>query len=128
MYSLETLVKDIGASSAAIMVPNTAEKYLYCFDSYNMPTEWVEIKNSFDKYSSYGNVHVYKTGNPKITNSLKIPFHGHYIESVMIVPIKQKDKVIGTLELIHSSLNKTFNKSDLQKAVDFSNKIEIKPV
>jgi transcriptional regulator with GAF, ATPase, and Fis domain len=126
MVTLESLVKDIGASSAAIMTANLTKRHLYCYDSYNMPVEWTKIKNPFDNYTAYGNVHVYKTGTHIIKNDYKAEFHKYYIEAVMIIPIKRGNRTIGTLELIHRRKKKAFSESDLQKAEEFAKKIEIK--
>lgn len=89
-----------------------------------MPLEWVAIKNPFDEKIRGGNVQVYKTGEPAVTNHLKRTLKGYYIESVMIVPIKRNNSTIAMLEIIHSD-NKTFSDDDLRKAVGFAKKIEI---
>lgn len=122
---LDSLVKQIGADSAAIMIPNIAEQYLLCHDSFNMPKVWVDIRNSFDENIKGGNVEVYKTGTAAITNNLRITLKGHFIESVMIVPIKEKGKTVAVLEVIHDKKGKEFNNQDLQKALEFTSQIEI---
>lgn len=123
---LEPIVKEIGADSAALMVPNIKEKYNYCYTSYNMPREWVEIKNSFDEKVPGGNVEVYKTGKPAITNRLSKELEGHYIESVMAVPVIRKGKTVSVLELVHTKKGKTFSRQDLALAQSFTQRIEIK--
>lgn len=125
--SLESIAKDIRADSAAIMVPNLAEGYLFCYDSFNMPQEWIEIKNSFKEKTHGGNVEVYKTGKPAISNHLQARLKGYGIESVMIVPIKRRRKTIATLELVHSKEDKVFTDSDLHEAEYCAKKIKIRP-
>ena len=53
---LEVIANELGADSVAIMVPNDAERHLDCFDSYNMPPEWIAIKNPYDEQVPSGNV------------------------------------------------------------------------
>lgn len=126
MISLRNIVNDLGATSAAIMTPNSNGQHLYCYGSYNMPSEWIALINQFDTYTNVGNVHVYKTGRPVINNGFSNDFHGHYIESVLIVPIKKEDTTIATLEVIQSQKGKSFTEEDLVKAEGFSKQIEIK--
>lgn len=125
MNSLETLVNSLNCSSAAIMKPNLKAKYLYCFESYNMPTKWILIKNKLNDESKHGNVYVYKTCKYSIENNIKIKIKGKYVESVLIVPIVKDDSIFGTLELIHSEKHRAFTKSDLIKAVNFTKHLDI---
>jgi transcriptional regulator with GAF, ATPase, and Fis domain len=125
MVSLAEIITELGADSAAIMAPNDSGQHMYCYDSVNMPPEWVAIKNPYDEYTNKGNVYVFKSGSPVINNGFSDVFHGHYIESVLIVPIMDGEKVAGTLELIHSEKGKSFSESDLQKAKEFSGQIVI---
>jgi hypothetical protein len=126
--SLKQIVEAVGADSAAIMVPNVTAKHTYCYDSYNMPQVWVNVKNSFDEKVSGGNVEVYKTGVPAITNHLQKMLEGHLIESVMIVPVKQAGKTIAMLELIHDKHNKIFSEEDLQKALKLAQALNLNSV
>lgn len=118
------MVEEIGADSAAIMVPNVAEGYLFCYDSFNMPREWIDIKNLLSEKVPGGNVEVYKTGKSATTNHLRKMLKGFYIESVMITPIKRGEKTIAMLELIHDKDNKVFSEQDLQKAEAFTKELE----
>jgi hypothetical protein len=127
LYSLEEIVKKIGANSAAIMVPDSAKRYLFCYDSFNMPQAWIDIKNSFDEKVPGGNVEVYKSGRPAITNHLKTMLKGYYIESVMITPIKQDGRTIAVLEIIHNKEEKAFTEADQWAGDEYASKIEIKP-
>lgn len=120
---LESIVKKLGADSAALMVPNVKEGYSYCYQSFNMPREWVAVKNSFDETVPGGNVEVYKTGKPAITNHLSKKLEGHYIESVLIVPIVRNNAVLATLELVHTTKGKTFSQQDLAVAQEFSSQL-----
>lgn len=120
MISLEAIVKQVNADSAAIMIPDVKEQYNYCYDSYNMPPEWVAIKNSFDENVPGGNVEVYKTGKPSITNHLNEPLEGHHIESVMIVPVVRNNKIIAVLELVRSQNKDKFTEDELAHAQKFS--------
>ncbi len=124
--SLQTIIEEIGADSAAIMVPNVKEGHLFCFDSVNMPQEWIDIKNRLSEKVVGGNVEVYKSGKPAITNHHRIMLKGFYIESVMITPIKRGEKTVATLELIHDKDNKVFIEKDLHKAKSFAKKLEIR--
>ncbi len=123
---IQNIVNELGATSGAIMAPNKAKQLLYCYDSYNMPPEWVEIKNPFNNHTNVGNVYVYKTGQPVINNGFSDMFHGHYIESVLIVPIQKNGITLGTLEVIHSEKDRNFTQEDLDKATEFSKHVEIK--
>ncbi len=124
MVTLKSICININADSAALMVPNLAERHNYCYDSYNMPSEWVAIKNSFDETTSGGNVEVYKTGKPAITNHLARKLEGHYIESVMILPVMRLGKTIAMLELVQSSDNKSYSRNDLLVAVELAKQLE----
>jgi len=121
---LKTIVQDTGADSAALMVPNKQDRYNYCYDSYNMPTEWVAVKNSFDEDVPGGNVEVYQTGKASITNQLCSTLEGHYIESVMILPIKRSNATIAMLELVHSAKGNSFSAEDLKIAEEFAISLE----
>lgn len=125
-YSLESIVKETGADSAAIMAPNEAEGHMFCYASFNMPPEWVTIKNAFDDYTPQGNVQVYKTGKSIIANHLREMLEGYYIESVMIAPIKHKGRTVGTLELIHDRNNKAFTLDNLRKAEAFADSLNLR--
>ncbi len=116
MNLLEMITKQINADSAALMVPNEEKRYNYCYDSYNMPLEWTAIKNSFDEKVPGGNVEVYKTGKPAITNHLNKLLEGHHLESVMIVPVLRKGQTIATLELVRSDNKDDFTERDLATA------------
>ncbi len=124
--ALEAIVKTIDADSAAIMVPDETERVLFCYDSFNMPAEWVAIKNSFDEEVPGGTVEVYKTGEPAISNHLQKTLKSYYVESVMIVPIRRDEKTIATLELIHVKDNKAFNEDDRRQAEEFVKQISFK--
>lgn len=126
--SLESIAKGVRTDSVAIMVPNSAEGYLFCYDSFNMPQEWIEIKNSFKERTPGGNVEVYKTGKPAISNHLQAKLKGYDIESVMIVPIRRRRKIIATLELVRSKEHRAFTNSDLREAEYCAKKIKIKLV
>ncbi len=106
------------------MVPNLAKRHNYCYDSYNMPSEWVAIKNSFDETTSGGNVEVYKTGKPAITNHLARKLEGRYIESVMILPVMRLGKTIAMIELVQSSDNKSFSQNDLLVVAELAKQLE----
>lgn len=119
---LQSIVEALRADSAAIMVPN--RRHLFCYASYNMPQEWIDIRNSFDEKVPGGNVEVYRTGKPAITNHLRKMLEGYFIESVMIVPIQREGKTIAILELIHDRDNKTFDETDQQAAEKYAKDIE----
>lgn len=121
---LDKIVEELDADSAAIMMPNKAEGHLFCCASYNMPPEWVAIKNSFDEKIPGGNVEVFKTGEPATTNHLQKMLEGFFIESVMIVPIYRGNDLIATLELIHDKDDKVFTEADQQVAEAFVKEIE----
>lgn len=124
MLSLETIAKTTNADSVALMVPDIDEGYSYCYDSYNMPPEWIAIRNSFDEKIPGGNAEVYKTGNPATTNFLSENLKGYHIESVMIVPVKRDGHTIAMLELVHRDVGKNFTDEDLQLAQDFAITLE----
>lgn len=121
---LETIAKKLNADSAAIMLPNDNQKYLFCFDSYNMPPEWIAIKNPYDENIPGGVVEVYKTSTSAITNHLRKTVEGFFIESVMIVPVKQHERTVAVLEIIHDKDDKVFSKKDRLIAEDFTQKLE----
>jgi hypothetical protein len=123
---LDYIVIALGADSAAIMMPNETAKHLFCFDSYNMPKEWIEIKNSLYEKVPGGNVEVYKTGVSATSNHLRRMLKGFFIESVMILPIRREKTTIAMLEIIHYKDNKTFSNEDLQKAEAFAKGLEPK--
>ncbi|MGC1176544.1 MAG: GAF domain-containing protein [Candidatus Saccharimonadales bacterium] len=125
---LESIVREIGADSAAIMAPDKANGHLFCYTSFNMPQEWVGIKNSFDEDTPGGNVEAYKTGQAIITNYLQKMLEGYYIESIMVVPIKRGEDIVATLEVIHDRANETFTKGDLQIVQQFADKLATKLV
>lgn len=119
--NLKKIVKMIGADSAALMMPNDKDRYIYCYDSYNMPEEWVNIKNLYDENTPSSNEVVYKTDRPVIANLCRRKLKGYHIESVMILPIKRGKETIGMLELIHTQANKIFSGKDLYTAQNFLN-------
>lgn len=123
-FELESVVNQLNADSAAIMMPDKDRKYLFCLDSYNMPPEWVEIKNSFDEKIPGGVAEVYKTGKSAITNHLDKTVEGFYIESVMIVPIKHGQKTVAVLEVIHDKDSKVFSAEDRLIAENYAKKTE----
>lgn len=125
-HILEPIVKEIAADSAAIMAPDKTKEHLFCYDSFNMPQKWIDIKNPFDEGTPSGNVQAYKTGQATITNHLQKMLEGYYIESVMIVPIKRGGDIVATLELIHDKDSKVFTEDDLRKAKQFADKLETK--
>lgn len=124
LLSLAIIANELGADSAAVMLPDDAEQVLVCYDSYNMPPEWTAIRNSYDKETPGGNVEVYRTGEPATSNHLRTTLEGFFIESVMIVPVKRDEKTIATLELIHDKDDKTFSEEDRNAAEIFAKKLE----
>lgn len=122
---LKKIVEEIGADSAAIMAPNVTEGCLFCYESFDMPQEWVEIKNPLDEQRPGGNVQVYTTGTPSISNHIRVMFHGYLIDSVMIVPVYRDGNIIATLELIRDEDNRAFTKEDMENALEFAKEIQI---
>jgi GAF domain-containing protein len=122
--NLESIAKQIGADSAAIMASNAGRQHLYCYASYNMQPEWIAIKNRLDETVPGGNAQVFRTGEAAITNGLKETLKGHYIESVLVVPIKRQGVTVATLELIHSSEGESFSETDRVQAEAFAETLE----
>ncbi len=89
-----------------------------------MPSEWVAIKNSFDEDVPGGNVEVYKTGVSAITNHLSQDLEGHYIESVMIVPVIRERQTIAMLELVHRQIGQIFSQQDLKRSEELAKQLE----
>lgn len=120
---LKDIVEELGADSAAIMIPNIEGRYNYCHLNFNLPKEWINIINSFDETVSGGNVEVYFSGKPAITNHLSTYLMGHYLESVLIVPIFKDNKVSSVLEILSRRKGKSFTKEDVVIAETFAKKL-----
>lgn len=120
MNSLENIAHALGADSAAVMVPDLKQRHCYCYESYNMPREWTEIKNSFDEDVPGGNVEVYQTGKPAITNHLSTLLQGHHIESVMIVPVIVQGETAAMLEVVRRQNKRGFTDAELAKAIELA--------
>ena len=116
---IKKLVKDLGASSGAIMVVDSEENLLRCGASYNMPDVWVQLTNRIENKPGNTNGRVAYSGNAEILNNLNIQFHGHPIGSVIVVPIKVSGKVIANIEIIHDDTVQTFSEDD-QRSIEAS--------
>jgi GAF domain-containing protein len=109
---IKKLVLDLGASSGAIMVVNEDAKVLSCGASYNMPDVWVKLINPLENIPARNtNGRVACTGVAEISNNDNVMFHGYPIESIIVVPIKNNDIVVGNIEII-SDNDKVFDTND----------------
>jgi hypothetical protein len=125
MNDLKSIVEDTNADCAAIMVADADENYMYCYEHFNMPEDWVSIKNPFEGHSKTGNVHVYKNNTVSLVNDFHGEHFGHHQESYFIVPIVLEGATIGTLELVNTKKGKKFSQSDIEKASVFAKNIKI---
>jgi GAF domain len=110
---IKKLVLKLNASSGAIMVVDEREKVLKCGASYNMPDVWVQLVNPLENTPDKNtNGRVAVTGKAEIINNMNIDFHGHPIYSVIVVPIKKSEIVIGNIEIITDDHTKNFDAFD----------------
>ncbi len=109
---IERVVKDLGASSGAIMVVFEKDGVLRCGASYNMPQVWIDLVNPLENTPDKNtNGRVASTGIAEISNNCNQNFHGYPINSIIVVPVKANGNVVGNLEIISDS-DKTFDVND----------------
>ena len=117
MQSLEDIVHELNATYAAVMIADVSLGYLYCDSGFNLPKEWVNIKNPLDESSLNGKAYVSRQA--KIMNNMNSKLEGHFVSSVIIVPLMQNNQILGTVELISSATGKTFSEADLDRFKSF---------
>src|ERR1700712_1280158 len=113
---LQKLCESINGFTASIMLPDYENNVLRSTICYNLPADWAALTNPFDGTTDNGNsfvndVTVIKNGLQQKT--LRTAETMHPIESVIVVPIKKSEKVIGTLVVLGDDPNTTFGKEDL---------------
>ncbi len=107
------LVKQLGASSGAIMVVDEKDKVLRCSASYNMPQVWIDLVNPLENTPDKNrNGRVAVTGIAEIANHMDVEFHGHLISSIIVVPVKKAGKVVANIEIITDDPSVTFGAED----------------
>lgn len=112
---IETIVKEMNASSGAIMVRSKEdENLLVCDASYNMPTVWEELVNKVEDSPNNMNGTVAFTGKPIIANGVNKIFHGYPVNSVIVVPVIKSGKVVANIEVISDTDDRIFDESDLE--------------
>lgn len=118
MYILRTIAESVGANCAAIMMPHPTKPYIYCYEDFHLTPDWRKIKHPLDTSSNNGKV--YLTGKPMLIEHIDKEYVGHFLSSVLLVPIIKDNVVQGTLELIITDQTKSFKPGALKKAQDFA--------
>jgi len=98
---LQKLVRTLNAECGAVMGYNKRKDILYCMAEYNLPDKWKLLVNEADERSMNGKV--YSSGSPIIKNNLLFQLKGHEVTSVLIVPIENDNKIIGTIEILNKN-------------------------
>lgn len=118
MYNLRTLVESVNANCAAIMKPHPTKPFFYCFESFHVNPDWKNIKNPID--SSTNNGIAYTTGKPVLKEHIDKEYVGHFLSSVLVVPIVKDMVIQGTLEIIITDQTKSFPPDAIKKAQEFA--------
>lgn len=109
---IQSIVTKLGASSGAIMVVDEQAKVLRCAASYNMPDAWVNLVNKLEIAPGNSNGTVACTGKVSIENNLNEMFHGHLLDSVIVVPVKSEGRVVANIEIVSDKKDRTFDVAD----------------
>ena len=100
---LNEAVTSSGSWAAAIMRPSKSGGVLDCGPYVGFPKDWAHITNALDETT--GNGRCFLGGKTVLIEDVPIeqPVGGtsyHYMSAIAVVPIKQGDSTIGTLEVI----------------------------
>ncbi len=120
MHTLEDKLKEVCLElhgyTAAIMLPNYTKEVLESRYHYNLDPSWAKLTNAFDASTNNGTA--FTTGQPVIKNNLGLPTlrdatHQHPIEAVIVVPIMESGKALGTVVVIADNPKVTFGETEL---------------
>jgi putative methionine-R-sulfoxide reductase with GAF domain len=116
-------VKETGSWAAAIMTPNEKHGVLDCGPNVGFPEDWAHITNALDQTT--GNGRCFLSGQPALIEGVPIsqPDGGstfHYMSAIVVVPIRDKGKVVGTLEVIKDTPKARFSKKEISLLEDIA--------
>lgn len=124
---LKAICLELHGYTAAIMLPDYDKKVLESRYYYNLHPSWAELTNTFDTSTNNGTA--FTTGKSVIKNNLNLPTlrnaeYQHSIEAVIVTPIVESEKIIGTVVVIADDPKITFGETELETLKNFATEIK----
>ena len=123
---LRQTVTSTNAWGAAVMLPDKSCGVLDCVTNVGLPEDWAHITNALNETT--GNGRCYLSGKPVLIQGVPIgqpdgATTEHFMSAIVVVPLKQRNSIVGTLEVIKDKPGGTFTPKEVVILQNFADNL-----